>query len=95
MPSVLSIAGENLLVDERALDRRVYLFGSRARGDARDDSDVDLAFVRGSSPAAWPEFVNAAREQAPILLDLELVDSSCAVPELRERIVREGRLLRG
>ncbi len=81
---------------ERALDlRRVYLFGSRARGDARDDSDVDLAFVHESSPAAWAEFVNAAQEQAPILLDLDLVDLSCAAPELRERIVREGRLLRG
>lgn len=36
-----------------------------------------------------------AREEAPILLDLDLVDSSSATPELRERILKEGRLVRG
>ncbi|MFN2377546.1 MAG: nucleotidyltransferase family protein [Candidatus Binatia bacterium] len=75
--------------------RRVYLFGSRARGDARPDSDLDLAFEHESSPEAWAQFVNAAQDQAPILLDLDLVDMASAAPELRERILSEGRLLRG
>ena len=30
---------------DQPLVRRVYLFGSRARGDHRSDSDVDLAVV--------------------------------------------------
>jgi uncharacterized protein len=81
---------------ERALVlRRVYLFGSRARGDARDDSDVDLAFEHESSPAAWADFVNTAQDQAPFLLDLDLVDLASATPALRERILREGRLVHG
>jgi uncharacterized protein len=81
---------------ERALDlRSVCLFGSRARGDAREDSDLDVAFEHDSSPAAWAEFVNAARDEAPILWDLDLVDLGRAAPELRERILKEGRLLRG
>ncbi len=75
--------------------RRVFLFGSRARGDARSDSDLDLAFEHDSPPAAWARFVNAARDEAPVLLDLDLVDLSTAAPELRERILREGKLLRG
>jgi len=75
--------------------RRVYLFGSRARGDARKTSDLDLAFEHDSSPAAWADFVNMAREQAPVLLDLDLVDLAQATPELRERILTEGKLLRG
>ena len=29
---------------------RVYLFGSRARGDAREDSDVDLLVVQREEP---------------------------------------------
>jgi|GEM_PF-1116324 len=81
---------------ERCLDlRKVYLFGSRARGDARRDSDLDLAFEHASSPAAWANFVNAARDESRVLLDLDLVDLASAPPELRERILKEGKLLRG
>lgn len=81
---------------EKALDlRRVWLFGSRSRGDARDDSDIDLAFEHDSPPADWADFVNASREQAPVLLDLDLVDLATANPGLRNRILREGTLLRG
>lgn len=80
----------------RDLDlRRVYLFGSRARGDARMDSDIDLAFEHGSSPSTWADFVNEMREQAPTLLDLDLVDMAEVSPELRSRILAEGRLLYG
>lgn len=87
---------ELLLQAERSLAlRRVYLFGSRARGDAREDSDVDLAFEHESSPAEWAKFVNEARDQSRILLDLDLVDFSSAPAALRDRIEREGKLLRG
>jgi predicted nucleotidyltransferase len=75
--------------------RRVYLFGSRARGDARADSDLDLAFEHDSSPAEWADFVNQAQDEAPVLLDLDLVDLAQAPSELRERILKEGKLLRG
>lgn len=81
---------------ERALAlRRVYLFGSRARSDARANSDLDLAFEHDSTPAQWAKFVNAVQDEAPVLLDLDLVDLSTATPELRESILREGKLLRG
>lgn len=81
---------------ERSLAlRRVYLFGSRARGDAREDSDVDLAFEHESSPAEWARFVNTVRDQSSILLDLDLVDFAKAPVALRDRILQEGRLLRG
>jgi predicted nucleotidyltransferase len=33
------------------LIRRIYLFGSRARGDNRPDSDIDLAILNGIDPA--------------------------------------------
>jgi uncharacterized protein len=87
---------ELLQQTESALDlRRVYLFGSRARGDARDDSDLDLAFEHDSSPAAWARFVNEVQDCSSILVEIDLVDLTTAAPALRERILREGRLLRG
>lgn len=35
--------------------RRVILFGSRARGDAREDSDFDLAVVLDDYHGEWAE----------------------------------------
>ena len=81
---------------QQALDvRRAILFGSRARGDARPNSDIDLAFEHGSSDADWAEFVNRMADEAPTLLSLDLVDLAQASPELRARIQREGREVQG
>lgn len=45
----------------------LYLFGSRARGDHRPDSDVDLAFdLNGSAEASFSLF-----DQAGLILQLE------------------------
>ena len=74
---------------------RVFLFGSRARGDARDDSDIDLAFEHESPDARWADFVNEVQDEATTLLEIDLVDLGRAAPELRERVFREGRILRG
>ncbi len=41
---------------EKSLVRRVYLFGSRARGDHRPDSDVDLAVMCRMDPKIRAEF---------------------------------------
>ena len=74
---------------------RAILFGSRARADARADSDIDLAIEHASTDAQWAEFVNEMAEQAPTLLALDLVDLARAEPPLRARILREGRVVHG
>lgn len=72
---------------------RVVLFGSRARGDAAPRSDIDLAVVcPRADPQRWSDIVEAA-EGSPTLLQIDLVRLETAPAELREQIVREGRIL--
>jgi predicted nucleotidyltransferase len=69
----------------------VYLFGSRARGDARRWSDIDVAV---QSPKALPvgtlSALREALENSNMLLDVDLVDWQQATAELRASILREG-----
>lgn len=48
---------------------RVVLFGSRARGDAHDDSDYDVAVFLKSLPDRWVEFDRLANLRSDFLND--------------------------
>lgn len=72
---------------------RIWLFGSRARGDADARSDIDLAV---EAPTATPEqwhAILARLEAAPTLLRIDLTRFEDASPELREEIRRTGKVL--
>ena len=65
---------------------RLILFGSRARGDNRERSDIDLA-VSGGDVVRFSLDV----EELPALLSFDVVNLDGAVqPELLESIRREG-----
>ena len=73
--------------------RRVILFGSRGRGDARPRADVDLAVeAPRASPGDWLRLL-AMAEDAETLLPIDLVRVEEAPAELLERIRVEGRTL--
>ena len=70
--------------------QRVVLFGSRARGDGRERSDVDLALdAPGLSQAGWTRLWVDAQE-ADTLYRIDLVRLDEAPAPLRERIEAEG-----
>ena len=70
--------------------RRVVLFGSRARGDGRERSDVDLALdAPGLSRAGWLRLWADAQE-ADTLYRIDLVRLNEVPTPLRERIEAEG-----
>ncbi len=69
---------------------RVVLFGSRARGDYRERSDIDLA-VYGAQADLFGMEVD---ETVPTLLKFDIVDMTSPVQaELLESIQREGVVL--
>ena len=70
--------------------RRVILFGSRARGDFRPKSDIDLAAEGGNIDA----FRLAVEEETDTLLTFDVVDLDTDIqPALRDAIDKEGRII--
>ena len=67
--------------------KQVILFGSRARGDHRERSDIDLAFRGGKGPA----FEVSVDEETSTLLKFDFIDLDKPVsPELLDSINKEG-----
>lgn len=74
--------------------RQIWLFGSHARGTATRTSDVDLAFdITSAGRARWAEFVLAAEDEVPALVDLDLVDIATCTPALATEATATGRLV--
>ena len=70
--------------------KRVLLFGSRARGDYRKTSDIDLAVSGGDAV----RFSLEAEEVISTLLFFDVVNLDGPVQkELLESIQREGKIL--
>jgi predicted nucleotidyltransferase len=73
--------------------RKIVLFGSRARGDHDDRSDIDLAVVcPGAGPDEWARIWNVV-DEAPTLLRIDLLRLEQAGQDLKHEVEREGIVL--
>lgn len=68
---------------------KVILFGSRARGDFHDKSDIDLAVSGGNISG----FSLDAEEMTETLLQYDIVDMEIVQEELLESIRKDGIIL--
>lgn len=69
---------------------KVRLFGSRARGDFKRTSDIDLAVTGGD----FERFALDVDEETQTLLEFDIVNLDSEMQdELRESIFREGKIL--
>ena len=67
--------------------RQVILFGSLARGDFREGSDIDL-LVEGISGSYWDAYLSAERAAAPFVVSLVCLED--ASPALLDCARKEG-----
>lgn len=73
--------------------KRVLLFGSRARGDADERSDFDIAIdAPRLSRTEWVDILHAA-EDAETLLAIQVVDLRETDRKFRSRVESEGIVL--
>lgn len=83
LQEIIELAKENRV-------EKVILFGSRARGDFKERSDIDLAFHGGCRS----QFVLDVDEVTSTLLEFDIVDLDKPVrKELLESIKSEGVVL--
>ncbi len=95
------VAALSRLLDD-LVPTRAYVFGSRATGAARNDSDVDLLLVVASSPEPAHRRIRAAyrsigRHSIPmdiiVLTEAEFSQRAAAPSSLAATALREGVLL--
>lgn len=105
----MSVQQDTRILDEivrRIVDgfhpERIYLFGSRARGDHHEDSDYDLmVLVQDSDPPSHERIVEAYRVLSDVGVPVEVLmwpadkfDRQLPViASLPSAIIREGQLL--
>jgi predicted nucleotidyltransferase len=73
----------------------IWLFGSRARGTARERSDIDLAILcPGATVAEWQQVLDIV-EEADTLLSIDAVrfDELSEKDPLRAAILRDRQVL--
>jgi predicted nucleotidyltransferase len=70
--------------------KRFWLFGSRARGDQEERSDIDLAIEAPDiSPEVWSR-IGELVDHAQTLLKIDWVNLERAPSALRDNILKEG-----
>lgn len=87
---IVDVLAHDLADGDRERIRAVYLFGSRARGENRPGSDVDLAFL-GPESLDPVQVFDAAGDLAQRLgFDVDLVDLHEASTVMRAQVVGGG-----
>lgn len=90
-PSPLAEVRRIVLEGLRGHRARVYLFGSRARGEARRASDIDVAILPlNPLPPGLLSSIRESLEESHVPYKVDVVDLSQVEPTFRERVEREG-----
>ena len=88
-PSTLEELREFLREFFRGKRVEIYLFGSRARGEARSGSDVDLAILSEEPLSRELALLRYILEESSLPYKVDLVELRLA-PYLREKVLKEG-----
>lgn len=73
---------------------KIWIYGSRARGDHRERSDIDLAIsMKPGNSLTFGELLNDVEEKVPTLLEIDLIDYDEVIGDLKKNIDAEKVLI--
>lgn len=71
---------------------KVYIFGSRAKGNYTEFSDLDLAFISDQDISYELSILREILEESNLVFDVDLVDLSKVGNDFKQQILKEGKL---
>ncbi len=71
---------------------KVFIFGSRARGDHTPRSDLDLGFLSEEDISYELALLRELLEESNLTFTVDMVDLSRTSKDFRENVMREGRI---
>ena len=88
------LTGATNIIAKYLPDARIFLFGSRARGDAKQTSDFDFAIDAGSkTPLDVIARIEGKIEELHTLKSVDIVDLNRANPAFKTIILKTGVIL--
>ncbi len=94
IPASISKLIERIAIQARP--KKIVLFGSRARGNARENSDFDLCVIdKTCSESIWAKLVVDLEIEPWTLFKVDLVEFEKVSPEMQKNIKHEGLILYG
>ena len=81
---------------ERLRGHQVFLFGSRATGDAKSHSDFDIG-VMGDAPLSLNDFygIEDRLDELPTLYKIDWINFNRAFPRFSERAMQQVEVIHG
>jgi CRISPR-associated protein Cmr1 len=73
--------------------QKIFVFGSRVRGDFHDTSDIDIAFLLDEASSSWARFATNEPERIQTLLNVDLVNLNEAGQDLLDYILDKGVII--
>lgn len=71
----------------------IYLYGSRARGDWHERSDIDLAIKYDDPDPFWRKAVGGVMDQNDAFMTCDVIDLDDVPKGLAEAIQKEGKVI--
>jgi uncharacterized protein len=89
-PLVVKHAAALRMAARRNKLTKIWVFGSRARGDARPDSDVDILYQAPKGVSLWEVSAFMADAMEILGRKVDLVDIDHVRPAFRDRVLTEA-----